>query len=475
MVATQEKGGETGTVAAGEPSPSVGQSPATELLRIALERFRARGDAEPRLLAAIDPGALASPADAMNLGVLWRAGHRPRNALTCYRLAQAAGLDTSDLWTNLGNVLKDLRRDAEACVAHARAVGLAPRSALAWHNYGIALQAAGRTEEAVEALTRAVALEPGDARRAEWDLSRALLMLGRHREGWAHYRARWGLPGHVNPHDGLPEWRGEPLAGRHLLLWGEQGFGDVIQCLRFLRLLRARAGDGPITVRVAPPLLPLVRASFTDFDIRGTDEPVAAVDCQASLLDLPGLFVEEQENIPFNAGYLNCPIDFNPFEELRRKLPARLHVGIVWSGSVTFRENAERAIPVARLLEHVALPGVALYSLQIGPPAAELAALPGRGGVLDLAPLIKDFSHTAQAVAAMDLVIMTDSSVVHLCGALGREVWVLLARRAHWLWQREREDSPWYRSMRLFRQRSAGEWREPLDRVAACLQERLFA
>ena len=160
---------------------------------------------------------------------------------------------------------------------------------------------------------------------------------------------------------------------------------------------------------------------------------------------------------------------------MRTRFPARLHVGIIWSGSVTFKENARRAIPAAAMIEHLALPGVQLYSLQVGPPAAELAQWRGARGVVDLGPSLANFDVTAAVIGALDLVVMTDSSVAHLCGALGRDVWVMLARPSHWLWGLEGDTTRWYGSMRFFRQSVPGDWGGTLDRVAAALMERLAA
>ena len=470
---------EARTATAQTTPESAGRAPAgtaRSILSMALVEHGSGRPVSPRLLEAIEPTKLASAAELMNLGVLWRAAQVPERALACYRLAQLVGLDSPELWTNMGNALKDLGRLEQSCVAHRRAVALDPASQLASHNYGIALQAAGHAVEAVEVLRAAAAMPGNAAHRCEWDLARALLALGRYEEGWTLYRSRWHQPGHVNPYPSLPEWRGEPLDGRHLLLWSEQGFGDVIQCLRYLEPLRARADAGKLTVAVQAPMVDLVRRSFPGLEVVPREEASAAVDLQASILDLPGLLgCNDPSAVPGAGGYLaQTPLPAG-FPDMRTRFPARLHVGIIWSGSVTFKENARRAIPAAPMIEHLALPGVQLYSLQVGPPAAELAQCRAARGVVDLGPSLANFDVTAAVIGALDLVVMTDSSVAHLCGALGRDVWVMLARPSHWLWGLEGDTTRWYGSMRFFRQSVAGDWGGTLDRVAAALMERLAA
>jgi len=147
----------------------------------------------------------------------------------------------------------------------------------------------------------------------------------------------------------------------------------------------------------------------------------------------------------------------------------KLRVGIVWSGSTTFGANHDRAVPLRLFLQWFALPGVQLYSLQKGPPESELEAMPEGAPIIDLAPLLDDFADTADAVSELDLVLMTDSAVAHLAGALGKPVWVLLNFVPHWLWLLERGDTPWYPSLRLFRQRAWGDWNGVFDQAAAAL------
>ncbi|MBF0561229.1 MAG: hypothetical protein HQL37_04245 [Alphaproteobacteria bacterium] len=184
---------------------------------------------------------------------------------------------------------------------------------------------------------------------------------------------------------------------------------------------------------------------------------------------VPGLFSPDLGSIPA-APYLSVPAGrAAKLRPLIERAENRLRVGIVWSGSTTFKANQDRATPLRAFLDAFALPGVQLYSLQKGPPEAKLRALPAGASIIDLAPVLADFADTAAAIAQLDLVIMTDSAVAHLAGAMGRPVYVLLGHVAYWLWLLDRTDSPWYPSVRLFRPRGEGDWAYVFDSAATAL------
>jgi hypothetical protein len=200
-------------------------------------------------------------------------------------------------------------------------------------------------------------------------------------------------------------------------------------------------------------------------------EALPEADLHCHLCSLPGLFTQDLASIPA-APYLTAPRERR--ERLRPLFAAaggQLKVGVVWSGSVTFKKNHERAQPLLRFFQAFALPGVQLYSLQKGPREGELRALPQGGPIIDLAPHLADFADTAAAIAELDLVIMTDSAVAHLAGAMGKPVWLLLGYLAHWLWLLERADSPWYPSLRLLRPRAEGDWDHVFDSAAVELMK----
>lgn len=411
-----------------------------------------------------------APGDAdirIGLGACLRKLDRLRDAEAAYGGALAMAPDRAAAWGNLGNVLKDMDEDERAIAAHARALARDPDNPRFLHNMGIALAHGHRHAEAVDFFDRSLARQPGNAEVA-WDRARSLLFLRRFGEGWDAYEARWALPSHRHTRlDPAREWDGAGFAGKTLLLYCEQGFGDTIQCLRYLPQVKARGGR--VVVMCQPELRPLAHGLAGIDDIVDKGAPPPAYDLCLSLLSLPRLFSRDAAAIS-GAPYLATPPDRRgKFAEL---FPAdSLNVGIVWSGSPTFKGNKSRAVPLALLRRAVDnIPHVRLYSLQKGPGEGELKVLGERAGITDLAPLITDFGDTAAILDQLDLVVMTDSSVSHLAGAMGRPVWVLLGAACHWLWLDHGDRSAWYDSMRFYRQHRPGDWPALLEQVRRDLE-----
>jgi Flp pilus assembly protein TadD len=397
-----------------------------------------------------------------------------------------------------GTALHELRRDEEAAAALRRAVRLGPGDARAWLNLGITLTALDELEEATQALTRACALAPASAEAhaslgtalvqslrlpeavaayraalrlrpdfaaASWDLGFALLLGGDFAGGWAALQHRKPEEEAALAAVGVtgPEWDGDDAAGKTLLVVASQGLGDTIQLARYLPLL---AGQGARVVlacdaRLAPLLKPLAGVA----EVLTPAEPLPAHDEWVALSSLPRLFATTRFTIPAAAGYLAA--DPARAELWRTALaigasrgPA---VGLVWAGNPAHANNARRSMPPAALLPLMRLPGVRFVSLQRD------AAAPPPPGVIDIAPELTDFAETAAAITALDLVITVDTAVAHLAGALGRPAWIALPYAPDWRWMLGRDDSPWYRSVRLFRQPATGDW----DSVAANLADAL--
>ncbi len=402
------------------------------------------------------------------LGVVLRAQGEYLDAISYYERALLVGEDNSGVLSNLGNALRDSGHALAALEAQRAAIALAPGSAMFNHNIGICYANLGRFEDALLHYDRALALQP-DYPIAAWDRARVLLHIGDYAQAWPAYEARWALPEHLGRRRQGAEWDGRQFAGRRLFLYGEQGFGDTIQCARYLPQVKALGGT--VILECQPPLISLMEGLGADFVVPrsadGSQSVAPEHDLVFPLLSLPRLFSPTVECVPSRVPYLRVP--GGRAEKLRdafRQAGSKLKVGIVWSGSVTFKGNRERAIRLAPLLHALAMPGVQLYSLQKGPPEVELRAMNIDGRLIDLAPLLGDFADTAAAVEGLDLVVMTDSAVAHLAGALGRPVWVLVSFVGHWLWMRGRdEDNPWYPTMRIFRQSHPGEWGAVLDRA----------
>jgi Tfp pilus assembly protein PilF len=405
-----------------------------------------------------DPGN----SDLLNgRGVMFAAMGRHLDAVWCYRDALAANQKAPGVWTNLGNALTQLKHLKGAVFCHQRAIGLSTgETSLLHHNLGTALAEAGQHGEAVAAFTRAIEQKP-DYHMARWDRSRSYLYLGNYRQAWPDYEIRL-ITGQL-PTKSLPgrQWRGLPYAGKRLVLIVEQGFGDTLWVARYLPRVKALGGE--LVVECQRELIPLIAAMGVADRLIARDDPLPPADFHCYLCSLPGLFTLDSGSIP-SAPYITAPRErLAKFEPLIAQAAGRLKVGIVWSGSVTFKRNQERAQPIMRFFQAFALPGVQLYSLQKGPRTDELSALPRGGPIIDLAPHLDDFADTAAAISHLDLVIMTDSAVAHLAGAMGKPVWLLLGYVAHWLWLQDRTDNPWYPSLRLFRPRAEGDWDQVFD------------
>jgi Tfp pilus assembly protein PilF len=412
-------------------------------------------EAEALLHAAIarDPGN----SDLRNArGVMFAAMGRHLDALWCYRDAIAYNPAGAGIWTNLGNTLTKLKHLKSAVACHQRALALSDgKEPLFYQNLGTALAEAGLHGDAVASFSRAIELDPGRL-MAKWDRSRSYLYLGNYRRAWPDYEAR-RFTGQLPPKK-LPgeAWAGQPYAGKRLVLVVEQGFGDTLWVARYLPRVKALGGE--LVMECQKELIPLIATMGVVDRFVLRDHPLPEAEYYCYHCSLPSLFTQDFASIPA-APVFSPPRDrIGKFAPLLAKADQRLKVGIVWSGSVTFKRNQERAQSLLRFFQGFALPGVQLFSLQKGPPERELRSLPRGGPIIDLSPMIDDFADTAAAIGQLDLIIMTDSAVAHLAGSMGKPVWVLLGHLAHWLWLLDRTDSPWYPSLRLFRPRADGDW-----------------
>jgi tetratricopeptide (TPR) repeat protein len=401
-----------------------------------------------------------------NLGVALGELQRFDEAAGHFERAIALKPDYAEAHANLGHALRATGQPEAAEAACLRAIGLAPGFAAAHLNLGLARQDMGRFDEALADFRRASELDPRDAKGTACE-GMLHLLRGQFAAGWGKYEARWHL-GDLPPRNFTqPQWRGEPLEGRTILLHAEQGFGDTIQFLRYAPLLAARGGK--VIVEVQRPLLPLA-ARIRGVTVLARGEALPAFDLHCPLLSLPLAFGTSLDSIPDPSPYLSPPPDrlahWREHIGARSEIQAGLKVGIAWAGNPVHRNDRNRSIPLEQLAPLLALAGRRWFALQTGPRAAEAAAI---GGLVDLAPALTDFGETAAAIAALDLVISADTAVAHLAGALGKPVWLMLPFAPDWRWLLGRADSPWYKSMRLFRQTRPGDW----EGVVAAVREAL--
>ena len=393
-----------------------------------------------------------------------------------YPEAQAACLRALELdpqmaeaWSTLGNVLVGQREHGQAEVAYRRAVELRPQMAGGWCNLGVALFRGNRTEEAEAAYEQALALDPSLA-DAHWNQALVRLQRGDYAAGFDQYEWRLKRPGRLRDEAQFrqPLWDGSELGGAPILIHAEQGFGDALQCVRFLPQVAARGGRVVLQARAPLKRLlehaPGVAAFVTD------GEAPPEVACRLPLFSLPRLFARSLDDLPGPSPYLSADSELAARWRGRLAFETTPRVGIVWSGNVTSEVEQGRSIPL-NAFAALAECGARLVSLQKGDGLEQLASASFE--VLDLGPgyLDGDFAETAAVLANLDLLVTCDTAAVHLAGALGVPTWLAINTVPDWRWLEGRDDSPWYPSVRVFRQQTRGDWVQVIADMAKALSE----
>lgn len=420
------------------------------------------------------------------------------DALACYRRLLELDPDNYMAHNNAGLLLNKLGRRGEADAAFGRALELKPgnphirfnqlmvrpngdldeatdccRRALAERpddpdvltNLAIVLQFSGRYEEAMAEYQRAAAVNPAHL-GSRFNMSLLLLLRGDYARGWIEYEHRWQLLETSKPSFAQPEWQGEDIAGKTILLQTEQGFGDELQCLRFVPDILARGAR--VALRLDRPLVRLAASLPGNLVITPATAPPPAFDVWCPLLTVPRILGTRVDTIPAKVPYLSVRPGIS--ERWRRRLAELpgLRVGLTWAGSPSHVNDFRRSLELGALKPLLDVAGASFVSLQVGPRAGDLAALPP-GTIVDLSPELTDFAETAGAILNLDLVIAVDTAVMHLTGALGRPGWVMLPFSPDWRWLLGRDDSPWYPTLRLYRQPTPGDWDSLIARAAADL------
>ncbi|MBF0166414.1 MAG: glycosyltransferase family protein [Alphaproteobacteria bacterium] len=364
--------------------------------------------------------------------------------------------------TNRGNAQRALGRFGQAEAEYAVVAEKAPMDPRALSNLALAQQDQGRLGEAVSNFRRAVALAPNDA-SLRANLGGALLMSGAYAEGFAaqEFRLIGSATEAQMKRAGLPMWDGSALKGRRLLIWTEQGLGDSLQFLRFLKGL-----DGPVVLMAQQALHRLAGAIATVERVLGWDEPVPSCDVQCALLSLPRLLgIDTEEKIP--------PSTLSPDPLLTELWGQRLQgikgrrIGLSWQGNAAMKADRFRSAPLSAFKSLFDLEGVSWLSLQTGVGREQIAGLDAP--LLDLGAEIADLADTAAIMAHLDLVISVDSAAAHLAGSLGRPVWILVRANPDWRWPPGLQSSPWYPSARLWRQERLGDWSFVVAKMAQTL------
>lgn len=409
--------------------------------------------------------------------------------------------------SNLGNTLKQQGKLDEAEASCREALRLKPDYSTAFNNLGVALVAQGRLEEASATFQQALALMPNDAvthsnlsaalvrqgkySEAEANSKQALslnpnyaeahknqgivsLLLGDFERGWKEYEWRWNCPGSRMPNYSAPMWQGEPLDGKTILLHHEQGLGDTIQFVRYAAVLKQR-GAGRVVVKTQKPLMQLLATGEGIDELVCDDAALPPFDAHVPILSVPGILKTTFDTIPGQVPYIH------PDPKLVAKWKERLagyeglKIGISWQGSPDFHADAQRSIPLRHFARVAAVPGVRLFNFQKGFGTEQLDALNGDFEVISFGDeLDRDFGpfmDTAAIMKNLDLVIAPDTSMIHLAGAIAAPAIIALSLSPDWRWFLKRDDSPWYPTVRLFRQQTLGDWDETFTRIADAVQE----
>ena len=407
------------------------------------------------------------PGAFFNLGRSLQGQSRLEEAAQAYRRALELRPDFARALCNLGSILLAQSRIEEAERVLREAIRLDPQLATAYNNLGLCLRYQGRQGEVVEALEAAVRLRP-EFVEARANLGAAFLIEGKFERGWEEYEWRIHCSQLRFRKFSEPSWDGSDLRGRRILVCAEQGFGDSVQFLRYIPSVKRRGGH--VVVCCQQGLGRLFESMEGVDEVCLIGQPFPPFDCYSFLLSLPRIFQTRLESVPADVPYLRVE------PELEAKWRARLgslrgrKVGICWRGNPLTRHDSWRSTALSYFEPAADLEEVHLVSLQKGKGSEEIASSWLRGSLVDLEAELTDLAETAAAIAQLDLVVTVDTCIAHLAGALAKPVWVLLHHFPDWRWLLDRDDSPWYPTMRLFRQPRMRDWESVFRRVHAELR-----
>ena len=433
--------------------------------------LHARGDADVALplyreVLAAEPD---NPTAQHYLGVIHYQRGNLAEGLPLLERAVAARPDEPEFHNNLGLALAAADRESEAIAQYRAALSLKPDHAVAWNNLGLALQARNEVRAGIDAFRHALALKP-DFARARWNLALALLLDRQFVEGWREYEVRLELPELGGDQQRFPgaAWDGASPAGRTLLISIEQGLGDTLQFARYATLLAAAGAR--CLMRCPDALAPLLSTVPGVAQTSSERDPLPEYDAHVPILSLPRIFGTTAETIPATVPYLAVAD--------ARRATARaalsghgigLKVGLCWAGNPAHSNDRNRSIALAELAPLLTVPAITWFSVQAGGPQKQLASVAGANRVVPL-PKGSTLVDTAALIAELDLVISVDTGIAHLAGALARPTWLLLPFAPDWRWQLDRDDSPWYPTLRLFRQERPRDWSSVVARVRSELE-----
>ena len=398
-----------------------------------------------------------------NCGVALKAIHKYEEALACYDKAILINPSYLEAHYNRGNVLKELQRFEASIASYDKVIALKPDFATAYVNRGNALKELAQFDAALRSYDKALALHPGHAEGC-WNKSLTLLLTGNFDEAWPLYEWRWksaNFSSSVRPFT-QPLWRGkESIEGKTVLVHSEQGFGDTVQFCRYVKLLSDLGAR--VILEVYQPLANLLQHldGLADLVVRGAELP--PFDYHCPLLSLPLAFRTDLNSIPRTPGYIQAnPVKLTKWRQILDSTGPL--VGLVWSGNPAHTNDHNRSIPLEKCLQMLSS-GIQYVSLQKDVRDTDRKVLDSNPQIMHFENQLQDFSDTAALCELMDVVISVDSSVAHLSGALGTRTWILLPFVPDWRWMLDRTDSPWYPSVKLYRQSAFGFWDGIFSRI----------
>jgi tetratricopeptide (TPR) repeat protein len=405
----------------------------------------------------------------INLGSALSDKGQLNEAIASYRQALALKPDSSVALNNLGNGLREKGELEEAIACYKEALALEPDYAEAYDNLSTSLSDKGQYDEAIASARKAIALKPGYS-QAHCNLAFLLLRQGDWSIGWKEYEWRRKVKNFPSPRRNFPQpqWDGSDLKDRNLFIHCEQGFGDALQFVRYIPMIGQSGAR--VVVECLPELERLLRGNSGGWQVVALGQTLPDFDVYCPMLSLPLALAATQETIPAAIPYLHA--DATIRSKWQDRLERESHgfkVGIAWAGSKTHKNDRNRSIALSTMAPLGRVNGIRFFSLQKSQDTRRGDVAPTGFEPIDWTDELTDFADTAAMIANLDLVISVDTSVAHLAGAMGKPVWVMLPFASDWRWFIDREDSPWYPTMRLFRQTVWGSWEEVVSKIGDAL------
>jgi tetratricopeptide (TPR) repeat protein len=404
-----------------------------------------------------------------NLGNAYLKLGRIAEALSSYDGVLASEPTHVGARVNRGNVLVRLNRPVDAIASYDAALSMMPGHPQILTNRGHALRRLDRPIEALVDFSAALAASP-EFPEARFEAAMTRLTLGDFDAGWKGYEWRWKTDAFARHRRQFPAplWLGDqPVSGKTILLHAEQGFGDTIQFIRYAALLAERGAN--VVCEVQPELLPLL-SQLKDITVVASGQPLPAFDLHCPLLSLPLAFKTRSDTIPAPIPYLAAPVERLAYWRDRLP-PGHPRAGFVWSGQPSHKNDGNRSIALERFAAFFADPPIPCFGVQSELRAVDAEVLRALPNLINLGAEFRDFADTAAVIALLDVVISVDTAVAHLAGALGKPVMLLLPHAADFRWMRNRDDSPWYPTARLFRQPAFGDWDSVIARIGDQLRQ----